>query len=194
MSETTLQWLDNLHETIKSAVCKTRGKSCSFEAACKSSQDLIESVRREKKRIWWAGNGGSAAICSHLSQDVMNKLGIHSFFYGDTALLTCMANDFGYENVYSRPMENFVEPGDLMIAVSSSGNSQNILNCAELAKDKGMRLITLSGMKETNPLFQAPSDVSFLLLSDLYGIVETGHEAVLHGIIETLWIKTRTEK
>ena len=102
-----------------------------------------------------------------------------------------MANDFGFEEVFAKPLSFFAGENDILIAISSSGNSKNILNAARVAHEKGMKLITLSGFKENNHLWCMDSDAAVLLQSDLYGIVEAGHEVILHGIIETLWLKQR---
>ena len=108
---------------------------------------------------------------------------------GETSLMTCMANDFGYKNIYHNPLEKLVKPKDLLIAISSSGNSENILLCAKMALEKGMELITLSGFKDDNKLWNIESDLSVFVPADLFGIVELSHEAILHGIIESLWLE-----
>jgi D-sedoheptulose 7-phosphate isomerase len=180
-------WLKKLNKTILSARCRKNGRPMGLEEGCCSAGELIKQTIESGASIWWVGNGGSAAISSHLSQDLLNKLGARSFFLGDSALMTCMANDFGYENVYAKPLEKLISSKDLLIAISSSGNSENIIRCAELALEKGMNLITLSGFKETNRLWNISANVSFFVSADLYGIVEVSHEAILHSVIESLW-------
>jgi D-sedoheptulose 7-phosphate isomerase len=100
-----------------------------------------------------------------------------------------MANDFGYENVYFQPLKKLAKPEDLLIAISSSGNSDNILLCAEMALGRGMKLITLSGFKDDNRLWNMKSDLSFFVPADLFGLVELTHEAILHGVVESLWLE-----
>jgi D-sedoheptulose 7-phosphate isomerase len=187
---TPLNWLEKLNQTIMSTKCRVNLKNCSFKKGLAKTGELLQSAISNQTSVFWVGNGGSSAICSHLSQDVMNKLGIKSLYLGDSSLMTCMANDYGYEQVYSKPMELFVNKNDILIAISSSGNSDNILSCVKLANKRGLHIISLSGMKQNNRLWNCNADVSFFIDSDLYGIVETGHEAILHGIIETLWLET----
>ncbi len=158
-----------------------------LEEGCHAAGTLIKKTIESGASVWWVGNGGSAAISSHLSQDMLNKLGARSFYLGDSSLMTCMANDFGYENVYAKPLEKLVNSKDLLIAISSSGNSKNIIRCVELARRKGMNVIALSGFKETNTLWNIEVNVSFFVSADLYGIVEVSHEAILHSVIESLW-------
>ena len=107
----------------------------------------------------------------------------------DAPLLTCMANDFGYAEIYERPLRTLTKKGDMLIAVSSSGNSENILRYARLAREREMKLVTLSAFAEDNPLWQAEADVSFHLPTRLYGHAEVGHEALLHAVLETMMLR-----
>lgn len=186
-------WLKKLNHTMLSALCKVDSNDVCLEDGCKAAAQIIRSSIESGASIWWVGNGGSTAICSHLSQDMLNKLDARSFFLGDTSLITCMANDFGYKNVYLRPLEKLVRPKDLLIAISSSGNSENILLCAEMALERGLDLITLSGFKDDNKLWNMKSKLSIFVPADLFGIVELSHEAILHGIIESLWLEKNVE-
>ena len=184
-------WFDCLNRSIESTRCKIENKNASFDRSLTAVSEFFKLATGNKKSIWWVGNGGSASICSHLSQDMMNKLGIRSQYFGDASLMTCMSNDYGYEQVYARPLSVYASEYDLLIAISSSGNSANILNAVDMATKKNMQIITLSGMKEDNKLWNTKSNISFLVTSDLYGIVEVSHEAILHGIIETMWLENR---
>ncbi|MBA3011078.1 MAG: SIS domain-containing protein [Proteobacteria bacterium] len=180
-------WLKKLNHTILSAKCRIKSKDTCLEDGLNAASRIFRNSIQSGASVWWVGNGGSAAICSHLSQDLLNKLGVRSFFLGDVSLMTCMANDFGYENVYLKPLEILVRPKDLLIAISSSGNSENIVLCAQMAVRKGLHLITLSGFKDVNTLWNLESDLSFFVPADLFGQVELSHEAILHSVIESLW-------
>ncbi len=184
-------WLKQLNKTIMSSQCRSGKKYVDLEDGCRTAGKIINSTIKKNASIWWVGNGGSAAICSHLSQDMLNKLGARSFYPGDASLMTCMANDFGYENVYLQPLEKLIRPTDLLIAISSSGNSENIILCAEMAIKRGIELITLSGFKDDNRLWNLESKLSFFVPADLFGIVELSHEAILHGVIESMWLEKK---
>ncbi len=188
--KTALDWFTDFNKTVLQSSSRKQGVEISLQQGMDELTNLLIRAHESHSSVWWVGNGGSSAICSHLSQDVLNKLKIKSFFCGDTALLTCMANDFGYENVYKKPLAMFMEQGDLLIAISSSGNSANITGCAELARKKQAHLVTLSGFQEDNVLWNIPADVSFYTPSGLYGIVELAHEAILHAVIETLYLNS----
>lgn len=187
-------WLDKLKESIDNVSCCIENMEVPYKEAAEKIKQLLSEILNLGSSVWWVGNGGSAAVCSHLSQDMMNKLGIKSLFLNDTSLMSCMANDFGYENVYARPLTLNVSENDLLIAISSSGNSKNILNAVNVCKKKKMKIIALSGFRADNLLNNTSSDVSLLVRSNLYGIVEVCHEALLHGIIETMWMEQSNQQ
>jgi D-sedoheptulose 7-phosphate isomerase len=189
-----VQWLEKLSGVLKIVKCKLSDQPVALDQAFLALEQILNETRAKDAALWWVGNGGSAAICSHLSQDVLNKLGIRSMNLNDASLITCMANDFGYSKVYEKPLRTLVRDGDMLIAISSSGNSENILSCARLAKEKNMKLVTLSGFSEDNFLWNVKSDISFYLPVDLYGLVEVGHEALLHSVIECMFLNEHKEK
>lgn len=189
------QWLQSLFNNLEQTKCRIGRENVSFDDACSKVSELILDVRSAGKRVYWVGNGGSSALCAHLSQDLMNKLDVRSLVFNDASLLTCMANDYGYENVYSIPLSKHLEEGDLLIAVSSSGNSKNIISSVDLAHRLGANTVTLSAFNAENALFNVSgSDVSFWLPCSLYGHAEVGHEAILHALIETLYLSQSKAK
>lgn len=134
------------------------------------------------------GNGGSNGIASHMAEDYTNNFK-PTLCFSDAAFMSCFANDFGWENAFARWLKHFAQPGDTLILISSSGQSKNILNCAEWALSEQMPLISLSGFNPENPLRQL-GDVRFYVHSDSYKDVELMHTVILHTILETL-IKTK---
>lgn len=130
---------------------------------------------------WLIGNGGSAAVCSHVATDML-KAGYSAFVVGDMASMTMLANDEGYENSYSNPLRLHARPGDTLIAISSSGESENILNAVRVAKDCRMGIVTLSGFSATNRL-RKMGDINYYIPSFNYGIVEIASLAILHSIV-----------
>ena len=183
-----IAWLETLGSISKTAKCRLDGETAALEMGYARIADLFRATRARQGTIWWVGNGGSCAICSHLAQDALNKLAVRSQVLSDASLMTCMANDFGYAEVYVRPLRQLARPGDSLVAISSSGNSQNIINCADLATESGLGLITLSAFDESNKLWNHASDVALFLPLALYGLAEVGHEALLHAAIECQYL------
>lgn len=179
-----LDWLKALGDLHNTTRCKVGGRSTDLAQGYSAIAELLRATRERDATVWWVGNGGSCAICSHLSQDVMNKLSLRSQVLSDPSLMTCMANDFGYAKVYARPLRQLARPGDALVAISSSGNSDNILACAAVAKEMGLGLITLSAFSEDNRLWAHEADISLYLPVTLYGLAEVGHEALMHAAIE----------
>jgi len=103
--------------------------------------------------------------------------------FGDGAVLTCLGNDFGYADVFSRQIEWHGGAGDLLIAISSSGASPNILNGVLAARSKGSRVVTFSGFREDNPLRQT-GDINFYVRAQEYGFVELAHQSLLHAMLD----------
>lgn len=179
-----ITWLETLGTIGAVTKCRVAGRDATLVDGYARIGELFSATRAGQGTVWWVGNGGSCAICSHLAQDALNKLSVRSQVLSDPSLMTCMANDFGYAEVYSRPLRRLVRPGDCLVAISSSGNSQNIVNCADFALEVGLGLITLSAFGEDNKLWSHMSDVALFLPMRLYGLVEVGHEALLHAAIE----------
>jgi D-sedoheptulose 7-phosphate isomerase len=190
---TPLDWIEQLRAAIVDSQCRVKSQVVSLSVGLEAIAEEFRAARARESNVWWVGNGGSAALCSHLSQDLLNKIGLRSLALTDSALLSCMANDYGYSEVYRRPLSVLARENDLLIAVSSSGNSENILRCVDLARDKDMRVITLSGFHADNSLRERASDVSVYLPCELYGHAEVGHETLLHSVIETLWLERERE-
>jgi D-sedoheptulose 7-phosphate isomerase len=131
------------------------------------------------------GNGGSASIANHMAVDLWKNAGVKALSFSDSALLTCVSNDFGYQYVFSKPIEMFAKKGDLLVAISSSGKSANILEGVDAAKSKGCRVVTMSGFKPDNAL-RSRGDLNFYVSSHAYGFVEIAHLTLCHYLIDAV--------
>jgi D-sedoheptulose 7-phosphate isomerase len=148
-----------------------------------TSVDLIKY--KTNKRIFFIGNGGSNSICSHMMEDFAKILRIPTFTFSDPALITCFSNDYGYENAIKEWLSIHLNYDDILIAISSSGESKNINNATLYAKDINIKIITLTGFEKNNTLSKL-GDINFNLNSTSYGIVECFHQTILHIILDTL--------
>ena len=146
-------------------------------------KNLINQNGFGKARLFFVGNGGSAAIASHMAADYMKNGEYPTFCFNDGALLTCITNDLGYENSFWLPIEQHGFIGDVLFAISSSGRSANILSAVNAARAKRMNVVTLSGFSAKNPL-RNMGQVNFYIPSNHYGTVEIAHLAILHSILD----------
>ena len=157
----------------------------------KNIEDMNEVIKILKKTkencstIYVIGNGGSAAIAEHAAIDLTKNAGIRAMAISGTPMLTTFSNDYGYEKVFQKAIESFAKEGDILVAVSSSGTSKNILNACKAARKKGLKIITLSGFKETNPL-RTLGDINFWVDSEAFGYLEILHGLILHYIIDSI--------
>jgi len=147
---------------------------------------VVERLKHTRKQgegqLMFIGNGGSAAIASHMATDFMNKGRFNTRCFNDLAALTCLSNDYGYENVFSMQIARANGLGDVLIAISSSGESKNICQAVEMAK---AGIITFTGFEETNRL-RSLGHYNFYVPSKNYGIVETAHLGLLHALLEAV--------
>lgn len=140
-------------------------------------------VNKNCNHIFFIGNGGSAAIAIHMTADFLKNGGMTTVGMYDAATLTCLGNDYGYEYVFSKQLEMLVQQGDLLVAISSSGNSQNIINAIDVAHSKGARVLTLTGFKPDNKVKQM-GDYNVYVPCMEYGIVESIHNMILQQVVD----------
>jgi phosphoheptose isomerase len=158
--------------------------------AINAARQLMLDVRASGHRIFVAGNGGSAAIADHLGCDwqkgihIAGRPGLHVHsLTSNTALLTAVANDFGYSQSFAFQLEMAeLRPGDAVILISSSGNSENIVKAAEFAKSRKSKVIGLTGF--SGGQLKALADVSLHIPFSNYGLVEDAHQALMHVLAQ----------
>ncbi len=153
---------------------------------------LLTDIRTRGGGLYIIGNGGSAAVASHAVTDFFNVGGLRAMTLHDSSTLTCFSNDYGYENAFSRRVERLLTANDALIAISSSGQSKNIINACRCATACSAKVITLSGFRTDNPLRRL-GDINYWLNSDDYGMVEIGHLFLLHYIADLLGLDWSNE-
>lgn len=174
---------EELRACVQSCSYTSLKGSLTAAEALKQAHDLIRKTRQNGGIVYVIGNGGSAGIASHFSNDLMKALQVPSQTFYDSNLLTCLANDIGYQNIFSYPLEQLLKSHDLLVAISSSGKSPNILNAAETARAHNASLMTLSGFNASNPL-RSMGNLNFWIDRKDYGLVETAHFFLLHTMID----------
>lgn len=179
-------YFDALEKCLREIqVTDQKGQVLVVEDGIERAAVLIETKTSGGHKIIFVGNGASAAISSHQATDYWKNGGMRAIAFNDASLLTCISNDFGYRHVFEKPIEMFADKGDVLVSISSSGQSENILRAAEAAKEAGCDVLTLSGFASDNPL-RGKGSLNFHVSSDSYGHVEIVHHAVCHCILDTI--------
>jgi D-sedoheptulose 7-phosphate isomerase len=177
---TVNDYLHRLSEfTLQTEVTDSAGKTLSLEEGAVKAVQMFIDVRSGARKVMLCGNGGSAAIVSHVQNDLCESGGVRAMVFTEQPVLTARANDFGYGSVYERPVELWAEPGDLVMTVSSSGKSENIIRTLNAARKKQCNLITFSGFNPDNPSRQL-GDLNFYVPTSVYAYVECAHMVLIH--------------
>jgi D-sedoheptulose 7-phosphate isomerase len=179
----SMSWLKNAEE-LKSilqslAARDEQGKEMDPDRALFQWEQYTWWVREAQKTIYLVGNGASASMASHIAADLAKNAHVHTEVFSDLSLITALANDLGYQEVFAEPLRRRMKEGDMLVAISSSGQSPNIFRACLEAKHREGIVITLSAMKPDNPL-RSEGMINFYLPAKSYGLAETGHAALLH--------------
>jgi D-sedoheptulose 7-phosphate isomerase len=138
-------------------------------------KEMLLQVKAQGNKAIVSGNGGSAAIAGHASVDFTKQAGIRTVNFNEPSLITCFANDYGYEKWLSKAFEFYGDKGDIAILISTSGSSLNMINAAKTAKKLDMQVITFTGFNEDN-LLKQNGYLNFWLNSRAYNVVENTHQ------------------
>jgi D-sedoheptulose 7-phosphate isomerase len=172
--------IDRLYTGLKSLdVTDKVGRHIQIDEAFLRWRDRTLEIRRNRKTVYLIGNGASASMASHMAADLAKNAHVHTEVFSDLSLITAVANDLCYEEVFSEPLRRRMKPGDMLVAISSSGNSPNILRAADTAIALEGQVATLSAMKLDNRL-RSKGDLNFYVPAETYGMAESGHAAILH--------------
>jgi D-sedoheptulose 7-phosphate isomerase len=152
--------------------------------------DQIISIKFSNKKIMVIGNGGSAAIASHMHNDLCKSVNTRAMVFYEPPLLTAFSNDLSYTVAFENLINLWADNGDMLIAISSSGQSENILRAAKMASVKGSTVVTLSGFKSDNPL-RYMGCVNFYVPSCEYGFVELIHSVIAHYLSDAATTKCK---
>lgn len=140
---------------------------------------MTRATQQRDAHLYIIGNGGSAGMASHMATDAAKNGRLRALAFNDPSLLTATGNDLAYDQVFSLPLERLARSGDLLIAISSSGNSPNIVRALEVARGLGVGSVTLTGMRPDNKA-RALGDLNFYVPLPRYGWAESAHQVVLH--------------
>lgn len=152
--------------------------------------EAIEGTLRSGGKVLTCGNGGSAAEALHMAEELIGRFRVNRrslaavCLAADPTAITCIANDYGYDQVFARQIEGLGRAGDMLVVLSTSGKSANLVKALETARAVGMRTIGLLG----NPGSPAEAlcDIAFTPVVDMPAIVQELHLATIHIILEAL--------
>jgi D-sedoheptulose 7-phosphate isomerase len=147
--------------------------------------ELVVKVRDRGGKLMFAGNGASASTSEHGAVDFTKQGKIRSVTFHDPNLITCFANDYGYDNWMAKAIEHHANPEDAVVLISVSGNSPSVVNAAKYAKSVGLPVVSFTGRRSDNPLKQL-ADLDFFVPSDAYNVVECIHCIWLTAAIDLL--------
>ena len=148
-------------------------------------KNSLETVHKNGGKTMAMGNGASASIASHISTDLSKGAGIRTVNFNDANLITALSNDYGYENWMAKAIEIYGDSGDMVILVSSSGSSKNVINAADMAKTLDIKVVTFSGFLADNPLKQC-GDINLWVESKAYNIIENMHMIWLTAVCDAI--------
>jgi D-sedoheptulose 7-phosphate isomerase len=150
------------------------------------ARNLLIDVNKNKKKILIFGNGGSAAIASHFSVDLTKNAKLRCLNFNDSSLITCFSNDYGFEHWAEKAIDFYGDEGDLLIVISSSGKSENMINAVKAARNGNFHsVITLSGFSKDNPLNKL-GDINLWVNNRSYNFVENIHQIWLLAIVDLI--------
>ena len=148
-------------------------------------KELMVECHTQGKKIIIVGNGGSAAIASHCAIDFNKAAGVRCVNFNESSLITCLANDYGYDAWVAKALEFHAEIGDLLILISSSGQSTNMVRAADYALGQGLTVVTFTGFSSANPL-KARGHVNFWIKSKAYNFIESFHQLWLLSVCDLI--------
>jgi len=182
-----MNWTRNISVLTKClnslAVKDLNGKRMEADAAFSRWTERIVRIRQDDGSVYFIGNGASASIASHMAADLGKNAMVRTEVLTDPALITALGNDCGYEEVFVEPLRWRMRAEDMLIAISSSGNSPNILSAVKYATSLRAYVVTLSAMKPDNPL-RYYGNLRFYVPALSYGASETSHAAILHHWVD----------
>ena len=174
-------------ESMASALAQTEASLATdktdLQSALARSVEMLKGVQQADGTQFFLGNGASAAFAEHMALDWTKNGGVRSLNPSSAVLLTALANDMSYQDSFAVFLDRYAKSGDVVVTISSSGNSENVIRAIAAARKIGCGVITLSGLKPDNTS-RKQGDVNFYVPARTYGIVECAHQVLLHMMID----------
>ena len=177
------KYLQSMNTVLEQTESSIESEKSDLQSALARSLELLKAVQSANGTQFFLGNGASAAFAEHMALDWTKNGGVRSLNPSSSVLLTALANDISYDESFATFLDRYARKGDLIVTISSSGNSPNVLRAIEKARTMDCKIITLSGLKPDNSS-RKMGDVNFYVPGKTYGIVECAHQVLLHMMID----------
>lgn len=174
------RWLTEYFERYRTSIVQGE-----ILAQLSTLKTWLLDTQAQGRKVIFAGNGGSAAMASHCAVDFTKNAKIRCVNFNEADLITCFANDFGYEWWVQKALEYYADAGDLIVLISSSGKSPNLLNAARYAVEQGLRLATFTGCAPDNPLRRLGT-LNLWVDSRAYNVIEMTHHIWLLAVCDLI--------
>ena len=176
-------FFENYIEDFNNVLSGVKALSSDLDKIC----DIFKNNSKNGSKVIICGNGGSAAIASHVSVDLMKNANIRSVNLNEADLITCYANDYGFSNWIKEALIKLSDKNDTVVLISSSGNSENLVRAAEWCKENKITTITLTGMSEKNKLKNVSrNNLNIWIDSTAYNYIENIHQIILLSVVDAL--------
>ena len=174
------KYVTDIASALKTTVSTGRtGDALEVRKALTEWVNTSKTVRDNKGTFFFIGNGASASMAEHMSHDCFKNADMLTYTCSETAHITAMSNDLSYEDVFSYRISKTLSDKDMLIAISSSGNSPNIVKAVKTAREQGVFVVTITG-KSTDNEARKLGNLNFYVPLDTYGMVESAHATLLH--------------
>lgn len=182
-----MEYIDTLVETLKKVEVTSQNDQAimGYEEGFSRLLSLFTEAKKRRISIYICGNGGSAGIAIHMTADLLKNGGLKTYSLYNAAVLTCLGNDLDYNHTFCKQLELIANKGDILIAISSSGKSQNIINAIETMRKFSGQVITFTGFETGNPIRQL-GDYNVYVPISHYGIVESIHNIILQHLVDEI--------
>lgn len=175
-----IKWLLDEAQITDRCMC-----SYTYEDGLTNLIHLLEACKKSQNTLYFCGNGGSAGIAQHMTADFLKNGGMRTYNLYGPSTITCISNDLTYEYVFCKQLEMLAETGDILVSISSSGESENIVKAIETMRKQGGVVVTLTGFREQNRI-RRMGDWNIYIPVEHYGMVESIHNLILQQIVDMI--------
>ena len=178
--EKWLEYSKRIGDLLQRTIARNRqGQEISIAEGMRLWVAMAKTIKYCGKKVFFIGNGASAAMASHIAADIYKNAWVKTRTFNDLSLLTALGNDISFDKIYSEPLRRSAQEGDMLVAISSSGNSSNIVEATKVAQSQRVKIVTISGMSQDNAIHKM-GDINFWVNAKEYGHIETAHAGILH--------------